>query len=192
MRMRLREVLVATLIAGCGSVSDNSPDAPTVGPDTTPPMIIGSHPDKMSMKVSVVMPVSVLFDEALDPATVSATTVTARYAVKLEFFDLVSTFRYENVGRVPASSVTYDPATKKIVFNPLLPLPYNARVDVTLDGVKDVAGNPLAATHLVFDTLANYERYQTRYVVGGEFSGQIITYADFGTASSKQVNYTAA
>src|SRR4051812_17937628 len=105
MRMRLRELLVATLVAGCGSVSDNSPDAPPPPADTTPPSIVVSHPDMNATKASVIDPVTMLFDEPLDPASVSATTVTARYAIKLSVLPLVTSSQFDNVGLVPVASV---------------------------------------------------------------------------------------
>jgi len=187
--MRLREVFVATLVAGCGSVADNSNniDASIDGPDTTAPMILGSHPAKDETKVSVIAPISIMFDEALDPTTVSATTVKARYASNQSFYDMLGLLKLENAGPVPSGTVSYDETLHKITFKPLLPLPYNARIDITLDGIKDKQGNALAATHLKFTTLANFDRYWTGY------NGNAITsYIDFGTMNGQQAQYTSA
>jgi hypothetical protein len=164
--MRLRVLAAVTVLgAGCGSVSDNSnnPDAAIDATDMRPPMIAGSRPDMGEKGVSPLTAISIRFDEALDMASVTTSTVKAKFTARPTFYELFPSFvAIENVGRVEGS-VTYEAAEHKIVFTPLRPLPFHSQIDVTLDGVKDAAGVAMPVTHLTFDVITNVDRYWTYY-----------------------------
>ena len=166
MRMRYRELFAALSLAaavGCGKVSDNgnAPDAPPDAPDTAPPMIFSSHPANNEKGVSPIKPVSIIFDEPLDPATVP-TSIIGTYAVKPSIVDTYWNALFENFGTVEGTA-TYVADEKKLVFTPSMPLPANAHVDLTISSLKDVSGNMIAPTHLTFDTIINAGRYFTDY-----------------------------
>src|SRR6185503_17327868 len=118
-----------------GSVSDNGnmPDAPADAPDTAAPMIIDSHPANNGKGVSVIQPITIVLDEALDPTTVTAANIKVRATTKGNLFDFFFVVGVsENVVLVQGTA-TYDAATKKISFTPLQPLPFNAHVEVAID-----------------------------------------------------------
>lgn len=144
LRLRYLALLAA---AACSPVKDasNVPDAPIDSTDMRPPMIASSVPEDMANKVSILSPISVFFDEALDPASVSAATVKLGYRQPNPKLIMPSFFLEDPHGPVPAGltpiagTVSYDEAAKKVSFVPALPLPYGYVFTLSLD-VKDHAG----------------------------------------------------
>jgi hypothetical protein len=98
--------------------------------DEVAPAVSSTFPVAGATGVAVSGNVSATFSEALDPTTVTASTVSLRLA---------------GGSAVPAA-VTYDTATRTAVLNPTADLTASAKYTATVTtGVKDVAGNPLAA-----------------------------------------------
>src|SRR5205823_6306177 len=95
-------------------------------PDTTPPAVVTVAPLDGSTGVATTAAVSAVFSEAVDPATVTTAAVTVA------------------AGAVPvAGLVTLSgPA---VTFQPSAPLAAGTAYTVTSAGVKDLAGNVLAA-----------------------------------------------
>ncbi|HUS32831.1 MAG TPA: Ig-like domain-containing protein [Kofleriaceae bacterium] len=154
------------------------PDAPADAPDTAAPMIIDSHPAKDGKGASVIQPITFVLDEAVDPATVTTATIKVRAWMKGALTDLLfSGGPVENAMAIEGTA-TYEAATHKIIFTPVVPLPFNARVEVTIAGVKDTAGNALA-TNVAFDTIRNMEAAQIFYATGNAIS----QYYDFAVDS---------
>jgi hypothetical protein len=119
----------------------------TTAPDTTLPTIASRSPATNATGVAVTSTVSARFSEALDPATVSTTT-----------FELRTT-----AGVAVPASVTYEPATFTIRLTPSARLAnltgYTATVRGGAAGVKDLAGNALAADSTwSFTTVADTTR----------------------------------
>ncbi len=106
-------------------------------PDLTPPTVISVAPANGATVVGVKSRLNVVFSEPLNPATVDATTFSVRDAG----------------GQAVDGSVGYQPATNSAVFMPSLQLSYYATYTATLSGgIKDPAGNPLAAQSWSFTT----------------------------------------
>jgi Domain of unknown function (DUF4082)/Bacterial Ig-like domain/Bacterial Ig domain len=107
----------------------------TSAPDTTPPTVTATSPANGATGVAVNSPVTVTFSEAIDQATLSATT-----------FDL-----RDPANVVIASTVSYNAATRTATLTPSAVLPNNTKLTATVRGgttdprVKDVAGNALVA-----------------------------------------------
>ncbi len=103
-------------------------------PDTTPPIVTGTTPASGATGVATSVSPTATFNEAIDPATINTTTVT-----------LVRT----GTSTVLAASVTYNAATKIATLAPSAALlagtGYTATVKGGTGGVKDLAGNLLAA-----------------------------------------------
>jgi hypothetical protein len=103
--------------------------------DTTPPSVTGVQPAEGAIDVPIAAPVTVTFDEAMDPATISASTFELRDAGD----DLV------------AAGVTYDPGARTASLAPASALSYDAVYRATVKGgasgsrVTDLSGNALAA-----------------------------------------------
>jgi hypothetical protein len=119
----------------------------TTAPDTVLPTISSRSPAANATGVSVTSTVSARFSEALDPATVSGATFELRTAAGVA---------------VPAA-VTYEPATFTIRLTPSTRLAnltgYTATVRGGAAGVKDLAGNALAADSTwTFTTVADTTR----------------------------------
>src|SRR5690606_13557748 len=153
---------VALLAAlGCSPVKDfsNGPDASIDGPDLRPAEIASSVPENGATKVSVLTPISVFFDEHLDPASVDATTVKLSYRKWPVSFYLEGNYigRYEGAGQAGRTyvkgTVSYDDHARKVSFVPAAPLPYGRELTLTLD-VKDRAGLS-TSTSVTFTTFVN-------------------------------------
>lgn len=101
------------------------------GPDTTPPTISTSDPSADEPDVSINKTISITFNEAMDPATITGSTLTLEDGVT-----------------PVAVSVGYSGNVATI--NPTSDLDLDTTYTVTVigggSGVKDVAGNALAAT----------------------------------------------
>lgn len=105
------------------------------GPDTTPPTVASTSPTTGATGVNPANPVTATFSEAMDPATISTTT--------LELRDPANT--------LVASAVTYNAATNTATLTPTNPLMastlYTAKAKGGTSGIKDLAGNALAADY---------------------------------------------
>jgi uncharacterized membrane protein len=106
------------------------PDAPF---DATPPSVVSTTPAAGATQVAIGTQVRAQLDEALDPASVGA-----------------ASFELRDAGAAPvAASVTWDGPTLGAVLTPDAPLAHSTSYTATLrggpGGVRDVAGNPLAA-----------------------------------------------
>ena len=105
----------------------------TSGPDTTPPTVTAVTPLTGATGVSVGANVVATFSEQMNPATITTTTVELRNA---------------SSALVPAT-VSYNSLNRTATLDPSGPLAnltaYTATVKGGAAGVKDVAGNPLAA-----------------------------------------------
>jgi hypothetical protein len=106
-----------------------------IGNDTTAPTIFATSPLNGADNVSTSADVSVIFDEAMDSATINGSTFELRDASN---------------AIVPAS-VTYDGALMTATLDPVSPLDpgatYTATVRGGSGGVADVAGNPMSADY---------------------------------------------
>jgi hypothetical protein len=102
------------------------------GVDTSPPTVSGVSPANGASGVSVTSQVTVTFSEAIDPATVSASTIELRDPVN---------------SLVPAM-VIYDGVKQTATLIPLSLLANSAAYTVIIlggsGGVKDLAGTPMA------------------------------------------------
>jgi hypothetical protein len=98
-------------------------------PDTTPPAVVSTDPSNNSDTVSLTTAVTATFSEAVDPATVTATS-----------FTLIN-------GTTPvAGVVTYSGISA--TFTPSAPLSYGALYTATITtDVKDLAGNKLVSNY---------------------------------------------
>ena len=104
----------------------------TVGEDITGPTVVSITPAANASDINLTANVSVVFNELVDEATVSGDTFELRDASN---------------SLVPAT-VSYNAATRTATLNPTSSLAnattYSALVKSGTNGVKDVAGNPLA------------------------------------------------
>jgi hypothetical protein len=103
-------------------------------PDTTAPTISGVAPQEGASEVALSSNVEVTFSEAMDEASLNDATFTL----------------LEQSSTTPVvATVTYDPTTRTVTLDPMTDLDpdasYTATVKGGVGGVKDVAGNPLAA-----------------------------------------------
>jgi len=101
--------------------------------DTGPPSVVATTPSAGASSVEPSSTVRVTFSEAVDPATVTATTLVLQ----------------TSGGASVPRTVTYDSATREATVTPTAPLAlggsYVATVRGGSTGVKDLSGNPLAA-----------------------------------------------
>ncbi len=126
----------ATVTVGVKDLAGNALAAPkvwsftTVSTDTTPPTVTATTPASGATGVSVTAAVTATFSEAMDPATIGASTFELRTAG----------------GALVPAAVSYNALTNVATLTPSAALTglatYTATVTV---GVKDLAGNALAA-----------------------------------------------
>lgn len=121
--------------AGNALAADYSWGFTTAGTDTTPPGVSGVTPAGGATGVSVSTTVTATFNEAMQSASVSSSTVTVRNASN----------------QLVAASVSYNTSTRVVTLTPTAPLSagatYTARISGGSTGVKDSAGNALAADY---------------------------------------------
>jgi large repetitive protein len=106
-----------------------------VGPDTTPPTVSSVTPANNASNVSRSANVSAVFSEPLDAATVDGTTFELR----------------DSASQLVSAAVTYNNATRTATLDPntapAYSSTYTAKVIGGASGVKDPAGNALAADY---------------------------------------------
>ncbi len=120
---------------GIRDVAGNALAAPflfaftTEAVDTAPPTIIATVPADNATNVPITTLVSATFSEALDPTTVTGSSLTVTIA-----------------GAAVPGTVSYDPTLFTASFLASAPLPYNTTVRVNVaTSVADLAGNTLAS-----------------------------------------------
>jgi len=100
------------------------------GPDTTPPTIVSTAPSASAMGIPISSAVKTAFSEPMDTATITSSTITLKNGAT----QLGATISYLNgVATLTPSAALASSTT------------YTATVKGGSSGVKDVAGNPLAA-----------------------------------------------
>ncbi|MGA5703507.1 Ig-like domain-containing protein [Peterkaempfera bronchialis] len=103
----------------------------TYGQDTTPPTVTATVPADGAQDVALTSAVRVGFSEPVDPATVTGANVALRSAAGTS---------------VPAT-VTLDSAANAAVLTPSQQLAANTAYTLTVQQIKDTAGNVLAAPY---------------------------------------------
>lgn len=106
-----------------------------VGPDVTAPDLLTITPADHATGVAVTAEISAVFNEALDPATVSSSSMELR----------------TSANTLVPSSVTYNSASNTVTLTPVASLAnsavYNVKVKSGASGIKDEAGNALSHDH---------------------------------------------
>jgi hypothetical protein len=136
----------ATLTTGVQDVSGNALTEQArwtftteTDPDATQPTVSSTAPS--GSKVPGGAPITATFSEPVDPRTITATTFTV-----------------QGVSGAVSGTVSYDPASRTATFTPASALSlgaaYTAHILDGMDGVKDLAGNVLAAPAAWAFTLA--------------------------------------
>ena len=126
----------ATLTTGIKDLANNALATPfvwsfTTGvvPDTTPPTVSTTNPTSGATNVSTSSALTVTFSEPIDPATVTAATVTLK----------------DSANNPVTGNITTNGATVTFAVPPGTPLNSGTTYTTTLTtGVKDLAGNALA------------------------------------------------
>ena len=103
--------------------------------DTRPPAVASTTPSAGAVVTDTHADVTASFDEAIDPATVTASTVELRDAA----------------GTLIAATVRYDASTRSAVIDPSSALAFGTGYTATVrggpSGVADLAGNRLVSDH---------------------------------------------
>jgi len=109
------------------------------GPDTTPPTVILTNPACNATGVALNKSVNVTFSEAMNPLTITT-----------------ANFTLAGPGTTPVvGTVAYDALTDIATFNPTSNLASNTLYTFTVTtGVRDLAGNPMAADYVCSFTTA--------------------------------------
>ncbi len=96
-------------------------------PDNVPPTVVATNPSNGASAVATNRTITVTFSEAMDPSSVSATTILLK----------------DKLNNAISGSITY--SNRIATFSPSSSLLGNTNYTVTVTtGVRDVAGNPLA------------------------------------------------
>ncbi len=103
--------------------------------DTTAPTVVSVSPSGGSTNVTTIASVNAVFDEDIDSSTLTGATFELR----------------DSQGILIPAAVSYNAATRTTVLTPSFALavsqPYTARVRGGASGIRDVAGNAMAADH---------------------------------------------
>ncbi|HEX7254734.1 MAG TPA: LamG-like jellyroll fold domain-containing protein [Gaiellaceae bacterium] len=101
--------------------------------DTTAPNAVANTPANGAQDVNAFDPVTVTFNEAMDPATITSSSFELR----------------DDTGTLVPASISYEPVSGVATLQPNARLAYQKSYTATAkggpDGVKDLGGNPLAA-----------------------------------------------
>jgi hypothetical protein len=141
-------------VAGNALAADKAWGFTTVtAADTTAPTITGVSPTESATAESIATSVTATFSEALDSRTVTTGTI---FLVK------------QGATATIAASVTYDASKKTVTLKPSAYLvggaSYTATIKGGANGVKDLAGNPLAADKLWTFTTTTAPPSGTSYI----------------------------
>jgi len=155
------------------------PDTP---PDVTAPTVRGVAPQEGATGVVVGANAEATFSEAMDPATVSSSTFT---------------LTKQGTTQPLTAQVSYDAATRKATLNPTADLEagtsYTATIKGGSGGVRDLAGNPLAADKIWSFTMEAAPPPDTtppETTIGSGPSGTIREKTATFTFSSSETNST--
>ena len=100
---------------------------------TSTPTVIGTSQPDGATGIDPGASITASFSEAMDPSTITTTTVQLR----------------DPSGTLVPATVSYNSATATVTLTPTAPLAFSTTYTVTIvggaNGVKDLAGNPLAA-----------------------------------------------
>jgi len=100
-------------------------------PDVTPPAVVSAIPANGATNVPVTSLVKVIFSEAMNPASVNASTIVLKQTA---------------TGTAVAGAVSYDVAANSATLTPAGSLSEGTAYTLTVAGPTDVAGNALVGT----------------------------------------------
>ena len=122
--------------------------ATTPPADTTPPTVTSTNPANGATNIAIGASATVTFSEAVDPATISNSTVMI-----LDGNSMVT------------ATVVYNSSTNSVTVTPTTALAYSKTYTISVvggfQGVKDLAGNPLSQT--ITSTFTNCCRAADRH-----------------------------
>ena len=116
--------------------------------DTAAPTILSQAPTNNSGNIGTNTLIAVTFNKAINPISVSGSTIQLSGASTTE---------------VP-SSISFSPDYARVSITPLAPLPPSAQMTVAINGVNSEAGIPVAATTMHFTTAAQPD-FTAPYVI---------------------------
>ncbi len=141
--------------------------------DTTPPSVTGTSPANGATGVASSIAPSATFSEAIDPTTISTTTMT---------------LTNQATSAAVAGSVAYNGTSHVATFSPSAALAagttYLARVKGGSTGVKDLAGNALAADVTWTFTTAALTASQVRIETAANGTGTVVPAQSLATGSA--------
>ncbi len=112
--------------------------------DTTAPVVVGTIPSASATGASTVNPIVINFSEVMDPSTISDSTISVKLG-----------------SSAVDGTLTYDPMAWTAKFVPTYSLTALSNYTITITtGVKDLAGNALAAESLRTFTTGNADSTQ--------------------------------
>jgi hypothetical protein len=149
------------------------------GSDTVPLTITSSNPANGATKVSILSSIQVTVSESLDTTTVTLSSISLR-----------TDYAHGNNSAVKGV-VSYDDATKTIIFTPSRKLFNDSKYALTLSGVKDLFGNIMPDSKISFTTYMNLILRDTNYTAGSVSSYGTYTY-DANGNQTKYVYYNGA
>jgi hypothetical protein len=129
-------------VAASGFVSEPSASAQVTVPDATPPRVLSAIPRLGATLVDWSSQVHVIFSEAIDPATLTSSTIVVK-----------------SDGAVLEGALSYVAASNRAIWTPAAPMPPGKSISVTVaTGVKDVAGNALKTEYSTSFTTKEKDR----------------------------------
>jgi hypothetical protein len=136
--MRSHSFQITNVRGADGGTANNSFTSFTTGTtsDMTAPGVAAISPPDGAIAVGVNAGVTVRFDEAINPVSVDGTTVALEGPA----------------GTLVPCTISFADNNATVDVTPHTPLLANTEYTVTVDGVEDVAGNPVSATTSEFTT----------------------------------------
>jgi hypothetical protein len=134
----MKHLIACCTLVACGNVTAPAADAPAA--DQMPPQLVSSTPAANAAGVSRLVTIQLVFDEPLDPASVTPAAFT------LGCFYCSPAY----------GDVTYDDSTHTITLAPLFPLDLGQSYELAIgSAIHDAAGNAFAGATIDFHTRVN-------------------------------------
>lgn len=160
--LHLLACLTVFLISACGGGGTTSvpPVPPVIIPESAPAQLqLVSTQPPMGAKLGLKETLSIVLSFDADETTVNSSNVR---------LFLNGIYDASSSGPAVPGKVSYDPSTKSISFAPTSLLEHERRYTLVMRGIKDKAGNEMAAVELIFDT------YTNRRIKDVEFGGSTL------------------
>jgi Bacterial Ig-like domain len=168
-------ILVSSLFTACGGGGGGgSPAAAPPAAQVPAATLVSTSPQNNTTKVQAQTSIAMVFNAALDPATVLASNVLVTGG-----------------GVAAPVSVSYNAATFTLTLRPQNPLNAGVQYTVAIPGIRDAAGNAIANSNVSFKTFITGTPRNDEYNSAGVLTGYSLGTLDAADNIVQITNYAS-